>query len=283
MNQRCRVLFVPGSRTREVVETTTWRSSDADVSVGLRRSLPGDVLKKLDVESSTHGELLVAATVATPTAPMGRNTSEPGPAITCECCAMGDGHLWYVKHFGRYLTTMRYAEELYVGLVHPDVVRFTGDPQIREDVRERVCEDVDRVNPHIVVGHSLGSVVAIEALALSGWKPRLLITAGAPLAWPRFKETWSREAGRWLSRKSCDWTNVIDLSDAVTGGQVPPISPYANAQNVVVDNDHYSSFFGPDGGYNGTHSVRHYLRHTAVKDAFLKVWDGEGLAPEDAD
>jgi hypothetical protein len=62
MKQPCRVLFVPGSGSRKAVKTTTWRSSDADVSVGLRRSLPGDVLKKLDVESSTHGELLVAAT-----------------------------------------------------------------------------------------------------------------------------------------------------------------------------------------------------------------------------
>jgi len=151
------------------------------------------------------------------------------------------------------------------------VVQFAGDPELRSVVCEQLREDLAQVKPHIVVAHSLGAVVAIEALALSEWSPQLLITAGAPLAWPRFAESWSREARRWLSGKSCAWINLIDLSDQVTGFQIPPRQPYANALNIVVGNDHYATFSGPDGGFSSAHSLRHYLRHTAVRDAFQQV------------
>jgi len=178
----------------------------------------------------------------------------------------------YVGHLTRGAPDLlKFVERQFVGLQHPDVVRFGGDPELREQVRQRVCEDLGRVNPHVVIAHSLGAVVAIEALAVCERSPQLLITAGAPLSWPRFAGTWSREAQRWLSSKSCAWLNLIDLSDEVTGFQIPPRIPYANAFNVVVSNDHYSDWFGPDGGISATHSLRHYLRHPAVKDAFLKV------------
>ena len=272
MEQRYKVLFVPGSGESDRVTTSTWHVSD--VGVGLQRGLPADLLARLDVESSTHERLLRAApTVATVVVPVGQKPSDPGSATDCPCCAKGKFYRWYSHVFRGAPDLLRFAERQYVGLMHPDVVRFAGDPELRAAIRRQVREDLDQATPHIVVAHSLGSVVAIEALAVSEWSPQLLITAGAPLAWPRFAETWSQEAARWLSRKSSAWINLIDLSDQVTGFQIPSRSPYANALNVVVGNDHYSTFFGPDGGFSRAHSLRHYLRHTAVRDAFLRVCD----------
>gem|GEM_PF-1047302 len=269
---RYRVLFVPGSGDRDVVTTSTWHGSD--VGVGLRRGLPADLLARLDVESSTHERLLRASPmVATLVAPIGQKTSDPGSATDCPCCAKAKFYRWYSDLFRWAPDLLRFAERQYVGLLHPDVVRLAGDPELRAVVRQGVREDLEQVKPHIVVAHSLGAVVAIEALAVSDWSPRLLITAGAPLSWPRFAETWSREAARWLSQKSCAWVNLIDLSDQVAGFLVPSRSPYANALNVVVGNDHYSTLFGPDGGFSSTHSLRHYLRHTAVRDAFQDACD----------
>lgn len=272
MEQRYRVLFVPGSGEDDRESTRTWHGSD--VGVGLRRGLPESLLARLDLDSSTHERLLRAAPTAAPlVAPISANPLDPGTSTSCPCCAKGKFYRRYSDLFRWAPDLLRFAERQYVRLIHPDVVSFAGDPELRAVVREQVREDLERVSPHIVVAHSLGSVVAIEALAISQWSPQLLITAGAPLAWPRFAETWSREAGEWLSGKSCAWVNLIDLSDQVAGFQVPPRSPYANALNVVVGNDHYSTLFGPDGGFSSTHSIRHYLRHTAVRDAFQEVCD----------
>ena len=270
MKQRYRVLFVPGSGERDTDSTSSWHGRD--VGVGLQRGLPADLFARLDLDSSTHEPLPRAAPmVATVVARTGQNPSCPGPANDCPCCAKGKLYRLYSGLFRGAPELLRFVERQYVGLLHPDVVRFAGDPELRAVVRQQLRGDLDQMNPDIVVAHSLGSVVAIEALAVSQWSPQLLITAGAPLAWPRFAQTWSREAGRWLSRKSCSWINLIDLSDQVTGFQIPPSSPYLTALNVVVGNDHYSSFFGPDGGFSSTHSLRHYLRHSVVRDAFLQV------------
>lgn len=272
MKRRYQVLFVPGSGDRDSLTIGTWQ--DSDVGVGLRRGLPADLLARLDLKSSSQEPLLRAApAVDILAAAIGQNISDPGPATDCPCCAKRKFYRSYSDFFRWAPGLLRFVERQYVGLLHPDVVRFVGDPELRAAVRQQLREDLDQVKPHVVLGHSLGAVVAIEALAVSAWSPQLLITAGAPLAWPRFAETWSREAGQWLTRKSCAWINLIDLSDEVTGFQIPPMRPYANARNIVVGNDHYSTFFGPDGGFSSTHSLRHYLRHPAVRDAFQDVCD----------
>jgi hypothetical protein len=94
MKQPCRVLFVPGSGSRNLITPSSWRVSD--VGVALRRGLPGDLIDKLVVESSTHGRLLEAApTIATLAAPKGPNLSDPGKASYCQCCEQGDTYRWY--------------------------------------------------------------------------------------------------------------------------------------------------------------------------------------------
>jgi len=271
-DERYRVLFVPGSGDRDSLTNSTWQ--DSDVGVGLRRGLPVGLLSRLVVEGSTHERLLRAAPAGpTIAGAVGRSRVEPcpGPSTSCPCCAKKKFYRWYGELFRWAPDLLRFVERHYVGRLHPDVVQFASDPELRTVVSEKLREDLAAVEPHIVVAHSLGAVVAIEALAVSERSPQLLITAGAPLAWPRFAETWSREARRWLSVKSCVWINLVDLSDQVTGFQIPPRRPYANALNVVVGNDHYSTFSGPDGGFSSAHSLRHYLRHPAVGEAFFKV------------
>jgi len=277
MERRYRVLFVPGSGNRDVVSTRAWRGSD--VGVGLRRALPAYLLARLDVESSTHERLLRAApTVPTLIGPLGRRCYDPGPAIDCECCAKRSSYRWYSELLsGLPPETRTFVENELMGWRHSIVLRLADDPALRAAVRQRVGEDLDRVNPHILVAHGLGSVVAIEALAVSGWSPQLLITAGAPLGWQRFAQTWSLEARGWLSEKSCPWINLIDLSDELTGCQIPPSSPYASALHVLVNGAHCSTFAGPDGGSSGTHLLRHYLHHPVVQDAFLTACDGDRL------
>jgi hypothetical protein len=58
---------------------------------------------------------------------------------------------------------------------------YFGQPQIREQARQRVAGAVGE-DTGVLVGHSLGSVVAYEVLcANQGWPVRMLVTLGSPL------------------------------------------------------------------------------------------------------
>ncbi|MFJ9131259.1 hypothetical protein ACIRJS_44985 [Streptomyces sp. NPDC102340] len=64
------------------------------------------------------------------------------------------------------------------------VSAYLTDPQVREAVRARVTGAIDG-DTRVVVGHSLGSVVAYEALcALPDHGVRALVTLGSPLGIP---------------------------------------------------------------------------------------------------
>ena len=61
------------------------------------------------------------------------------------------------------------------------VRRYMTDPQVRQAVQDRVAAGVSE-NTRVMVAHSLGSVVAYEALcAHPEWPVRALVTLGSPL------------------------------------------------------------------------------------------------------
>ncbi|MFE2313868.1 alpha/beta fold hydrolase [Streptomyces sp. NPDC059441] len=59
-------------------------------------------------------------------------------------------------------------------------------------IRQRVISQLDPARPAVIIGHSLGSVVALEALASYTGPVELFVTIGAPIAmntliWPRLR------------------------------------------------------------------------------------------------
>jgi hypothetical protein len=123
---------------------------------------------------------------------------------------------------------------------------------------------MQRFRPDVVLAHSLGSAIAVEGLAIKSKQPRVLITAGAPLAWPRFVESWTPEASAWLAATPCEWVNLVDLTDPATGGRPLPADPYRTVTNIVVDNDHYRERW--NWHPINSHSIRHYLSHDVLPD-----------------
>ncbi|MFJ4188532.1 hypothetical protein [Kitasatospora sp. NPDC089509] len=101
---------------------------------------------------------------------------------------------------------------------------YLTDQQVRERARERVMA---RIGPdtRVVVAHSLGSVVAYEALcALPGHGVRALVTVGSPLGirnlvfdrlQPGPAPAGKQAVGVWPGGDELVWTNLAATGDVV--------------------------------------------------------------------
>lgn len=104
------------------------------------------------------------------------------------------------------------------------VHRYLLDPHLRTAARQRVLDAIGS-DTRVVVAHSLGSVVAYEALcARPGHGVRALITLGSPLGIPhlifdRLEPSPVRLGGRgtgvWPGGDALAWTNLADHQDVV--------------------------------------------------------------------
>jgi hypothetical protein len=100
---------------------------------------------------------------------------------------------------------------------------YLADPKVRRAARERVAAVVDDAT-RVLVGHSLGTVVAYEALcAHPEWPVRTLVTLGAPLGirnlifdrlQPPPEPAGKGLMGRWPGSVA-SWVNVADAGDVV--------------------------------------------------------------------
>lgn len=122
------------------------------------------------------------------------------------------------------------------------VRRYLREPEIRTAARKAV-DDMVTADTCVLVGHSLGSVVAYEALhAYAGserWaNVRTFVTLGSPLGIPNLifdaldPEPTSEGVGRWPPRV-IRWTNVSDDGDVVA--LIKKLSPLFSADGELVD------------------------------------------------
>ncbi|MEV6371485.1 hypothetical protein AB0L86_31840 [Micromonospora musae] len=110
------------------------------------------------------------------------------------------------------------ADQLLVGALR-QVRRYLTESDIRQRVRQRVLDTLTE-DTRLVVAHSLGSVVAYEALHEVGTAyPQALITLGSPLGirgmiFDRLTPAPQAGAGRWPAQLRT-WTNIADRGDVV--------------------------------------------------------------------
>lgn len=91
------------------------------------------------------------------------------------------------------------------------VTRYLREPRVRDAVQARVAEQIDE-STRVLIGHSLGSVIAFEAACRPGRPLPLLVTLGSPLGLrtivydrlrpqpPRFPE----QVSRWVNVSADD-------------------------------------------------------------------------------
>jgi pimeloyl-ACP methyl ester carboxylesterase len=112
----------------------------------------------------------------------------------------------------------RAGDRFLIGVLK-QVRRYLTEPSTRERVQSEIASVVD-ADTRVIVGHSLGSVVAYEALcAHPKWPVRVLVTLGSPLGIPnvvfeRLRPAPEGGRGRWPGSVR-QWTNVCDAYDVV--------------------------------------------------------------------
>lgn len=117
----------------------------------------------------------------------------------------------------RVLQNSRFFAELSLRALVFDlkqVRRYLTDPMLRAEARGRVTAAIGP-DTRVVVAHSLGTVVAYEALcARPDHQVRTLVTLGSPLGMRMIYDRLLPEPGSWpggLTR----WTNIVDEGDVV--------------------------------------------------------------------
>jgi pimeloyl-ACP methyl ester carboxylesterase len=105
------------------------------------------------------------------------------------------------------------SERALIGSLKQLRTYFT-DPGMRDQARRRVLDTVT-AETRVLVGHSLGSVVAYEVLCVEPDLPvTTFVTLGSPLGIPNLVfDRLEPEPGRWPNVGT--WTNITDRGDVV--------------------------------------------------------------------
>lgn len=101
----------------------------------------------------------------------------------------------------------------------PEIQRYRAQPQVRAAVRASCLEQLP-AGDLIVVGHSLGAVVAYDLVHYlpPGTHVELLLTIGSPMARRPWRDTLDEFRGHFPTNAVGTWINLVSRGDWVTAG-----------------------------------------------------------------
>jgi hypothetical protein len=164
------------------------------------------------------------------------------PALSAPEGAMGRGRTAVQVMLNRLAqspTFARMSARAFIGNLK-QVTAFLADPVVKQDVLARVREQISR-DTRVVVGHSLGSVIAYEYLCHD--QPisvELLVTLGSPIGIPNVVFDKLTPApvggvGAWPNGVAT-WVNVADPNDVVAlRKDLAPLFPGTVPNQSVAD------------------------------------------------
>lgn len=108
-------------------------------------------------------------------------------------------------------------------LVHvlEQVKHYMTDENVRGAVLSNILDDLPASGEILLIGHSLGSVIAIDLLdhLPENLRVRRFITIGSPAGSPSLHEGSERILKRFPYARVDDWSNFLDCYDPVTAGR----------------------------------------------------------------
>lgn len=144
---------------------------------------------------------------------------------------------------------------------------------VRDEIRTRavaaLTEGAHRAGPHIVVAHSMGTVIAYDCLSRVADCPRVdgLMTIGSPLGFDElqdtFKPEWSREDG-FPAKVQGPWVNVYDTLDPVVGFDGNIANDYKQRGTEVIE------VINEQNWGKWRHDITNYLSGPKLRAALLR-------------
>ena len=141
---------------------------------------------------------------------------------------------------------------------------------IRQTIRRRVVEALTdaaaREGPHVVVSHSMGTVIIYDCLKRVADCPAVdgLMTIGSPLGLDdvqdQLRPEWSRDDGFPSARLRSGWVNVFDRLDPVAAFDTGLANDFRHDGVAVVDDLHE-----PNWG-RWRHGIDKYLAGEQLRD-----------------
>lgn len=169
--------------------------------------------------------------------------------------------------------------------VHHYLFNATSEPrpgkkyQVRDEIRERFIDTVKAGNtktgPHIVVSHSMGTVIAYDCLKRDARCPAVdgLMTIGCPLGLDEIQDVlgedpppkWTRKNGFPQEHLRKTWANVYDRLDPVCGFDPKLANDYCReGQDIIRDINEQN--FG-----KWRHSIHKYLGQPRLQNALREM------------
>lgn len=154
--------------------------------------------------------------------------------------------------------------------------------EVRTEIRRRMIaglqEGASKDGPHVVVSHSMGTVIAYDCLKRVADAPKVdaLMTIGSPLGLDEVQDKlhpesggtgFSRNDGFPHERVSGSWVNVYDKFDPVVGFDPQFANDYKRGgERVVTDVNEQNS-----GAWR--HNISNYLRGAKLREHLGKLLD----------
>lgn len=134
-------------------------------------------------------------------------------------------------------------------------------------MRRVVSEALDGLDggPLVVIGHSLGTIIAYEVLMERGREVELLVTLGSPLAISEVQDHLARPPA--VPAGVAAWRNASDLRDLVALRHTlrPEYAPQERITDLLVTNDSRNH-----------HGISEYLAQRLVREPVQRIFDDGG-------
>jgi alpha-beta hydrolase superfamily lysophospholipase len=151
--------------------------------------------------------------------------------------------------------------------------RFSPRPgetyNVRQEIRRRFVDTLKQQaavgKPHIVVSHSMGTVIAYDCLKQVADCPAVdgLVTLGSPLGLDevqvKLAPGYTEKDGFPSGRLQGSWSNVFDPGDIVAAFDPKLADDYKRAGKEVIED------LSVHNGGSLHHSITHYLGTTALR------------------
>jgi hypothetical protein len=144
--------------------------------------------------------------------------------------------------------------------------RYLVQDEIRKRFVTAIEEGSARPGPHVVVSHSMGTVIAYDCLKRAPGCPRVdgLMTIGSPLGLDEIQDAlqpeWSRLDGYPGDRVAKKWVNVYDALDPVAGFDANLANDYMRTGLLSVEDIHE-----PNWG-KWRHDISKYLHGPRLRE-----------------